>query len=797
MASLATVRALPVLVGELDDHRAEEVVIGRSDLVAQLWEAVRDNNLRVTGARHVGKTWTLKLAAAQHPDWASPILVDAGICQTIPELIWRIAIAFERIGIVPRDWAARVSQWHMKLASPDGGTTAPWLMVLNGTLQHASSHIGATTPTIILDGFGPLVDRLCQAGAHEGARRLVDAVASFPGDWHRLRCVFSACEEFDNAVAELYGDREPALRQNFAVFEVTPLAHGDAQYLAACLLTGEAVACSDLFEVADAVAAASGENPYLIHNTIDWMVRFQPGVWTPERVREVPTVLWNEPTGTDDTDTQDEPLQRNTIDEELAKAATMLEAFAGPPPERSQSGKNPVLTLPPAFVLLNPTTETATVAAQEGLYQRVARDWRRIQPLLQNSMFTTTQPASFYVTMTDPGTPSASEFQPQSFVSLGASEAPVAGMRALAEARKALLEFEETSPLLGIETDDALFHRGTAQILRNQYESALIVFQELARRTRDGNAAELAASALVNTAYALSRLHRYEEAAGVCDALVRQYGEDSRAGVLACVAVALVNKSAALVAMGRGNDSIIVSRALLACSTPDSESIFAEAILSAHFNLAYALQQLGQESESTAAYKAVVAACSKAESEKLRTMAADALYNMAIVHHRNGRRAETIEACENAVAVQPDHIRAHVVRIVAYLQLHLVGEAIAAVADMFRAFPPDSTQRALALSEMLRESAFSPGLLQILVSACEEDMPAFSCGLLLWLRRHTPLTRQSAIEFGVAEHALRPICENDPCVAPALDVVRALRLTALGDPSAMNMLPPDLRKLVS
>ncbi|MDZ4860536.1 MAG: hypothetical protein SGI88_16285 [Candidatus Hydrogenedentes bacterium] len=804
MASLVSVRALPILVGALDDERVSEAVIGRSDLVAHFWDAVRDSNLRVTGARHMGKTWALKLAAAQHPDWASPILIDAGACQTISEVVWRIAIGFGRIGIVPRDWAARVSQWHMKLASPDAGGTpaAPWLMVLNGTLQHASSHTGATTPTVILDGFGPLIDRMCHAGADEGARKLVDAVAAFPGDWHRLRCVFSACAEFDEAVAQLYGDRESPLRKAFAEFEVTPLAHDDAQYLAACLLTGEGVPCSDLLDVAEAVATASGENPYLIHNTIDWMVRFQPGVWTPERVRDVPTVLWNEPTDTDDTDAPEEPLERNSIDEELAKSAHLLEACATPAQrqQRNTTDKNPMLALPPAFVLLNASQEGASEEAGElqrdESVNRILRDWRRIQPLVQGKVFTATQPASFYVTIADPGSIGIDDFQPQSFVSLGASEAPVAGMRALAEARKALLELEETSPVLGIEPDNALFHRGAAQILRGQYDPALTIFQELARRTRNGACGELAAAALVNAAYAVARLHRYEEAAGVCDTLVRQFGEDTRPGVLACVAVALVNKSAALIAMGRGNDSIVVSRALLACSTPDSESIFAEAILSARFNLGYALQQLGHECESMSAYKAVVTACTGAQSGKLREMAADASCNMAVVHYRYARRAETIEACEIALGFQADHVRAHAIRIVAYLELHLIGEAIAAVSDMFRAFPPDSTHRAVVLSEMLREAATSPGLLQILVSACSDDMRSFGCAILLWLRRHMPLSRDHAVEFGIAEHTLRPIFEGDPEVIAALDVLRACRLTTLGDSSALHSLPADVRKIL-
>jgi len=805
MASLASVRALPILVGALDEDRAPELVIGRTDLVARLWAAAREKNVRITGARHMGKTWALKLAASQHPDWASPILVEAGACQSIPELTYRIATAFGRIGIVPRDWAGRVAQWHAKLLNPDadGKPATPWLMVLNGTLQHASSHLGATTPTIILDGFGELVDRLCQSGAHDGARKLVDAVSSFENDWHRLRCIVSGCSELDDALSMLYAGVEAPLPKTFAQFDVPPLAHEDAQYLAACLLLGEGVPCSDLHDVAEAVATASGENPYLIHNTIDWMVRFQPGVWTPDRVQEVPTVLWNEPMDDDDTTEVDEPLQRNSIDEELTKAASMLESLAEPAEEITPSRKpekHPVLTLPPAFMLLNSVGETApapsAAPARDESPSKLMRDWRRVQPYLNAQPFALTQPASFYVTLVESRYAQDEEQEPQSFVSLSNADAPIAGMRALAEARQALLALEEPTPLLGIEADDALFQRGAAQLQRGQFEFALDIFQELARRTRNGAHAEFASASLVNTAYALARLHRYEEAAGVCDALVRQFGEDHRAGVLACVAIALVNKSAALIAIGRGNDAIVVCRALLACSTPDTESVFAEAILSARYNLAYALNQLGNEGESAAAYKTLSTTCREAVSAGLRTMGADAAYNTAVAHHRNARRVETIEACETAVALNPEHLRAHALRVVAYLQLHLVGEAIAAIGDVFRAYPPDSTQRAFVLSEILRESAASPGLLQIVVSASRDDLPALVCGLTLWLRRQLPLDHATAVHLGVAEHALRPQFEGHADALAALDLLRAARLVTLGDPSALATLSDEHQRLL-
>jgi tetratricopeptide (TPR) repeat protein len=757
----------------------------------------------------MGKTWALKLAAVKHPDWASAILLDAGACQTVPELVWQLAQGLGRVGIVPCDWYIRVDQWYAKLAVPNanGNPAAPWAMVLNGTLQHASVYPGATVPAIILDGFGAFVHRLCEVGAHDTARRLIDAIAAFPNDWSRLRCVISGSSELDEALRAIYGEASRStLHSAFATFEIPPLSHDDAQYLAACLLKGESVPCSDLQEVAEAVATTTGENPFLIHNTIDWMARFQPGVWTPDRVREVPTALWIEPTDTDDTGDPDVSLQPIDADEELARAANVLETLAQPAAEPGVADRprheqpHPVLTLPPAFVLFKdqPEAEVPNAGARQAPHRpdasALTRTWRRVQSLAQVKSFVPTTPASFYVAHVDGAAPDWRKGDdPPSFVAFLPAEPAVAGMQALAEARKALLDLEDSAPILGIESDESLFKRGSAHMQRAQYDAALDTFQELARRLRSGESAEVATGALLNTAYALARLRRHEEAIGVADALVRQYGGDGRANVLACVAMALVNKGSSLIALGRSKDALDVCRALLACSPPDIDSIFTEAIVSAQFNAAFALAQAGKEDEAQAAYAAVAEACRASSTGSMRTLAADAHYNAALFHLKKERRFETIEACEAAIAQDSHHARAHSLRTVWYLHLNLVGEALASLTDAYRAFAPDTLQRATLVADVLKEAMCSPGLFPMLVPALKEDPASLANGIVLWLRRLMPLDPADAPRVSAAESALRPLCERDSTALNALNAVRAARYAALGNLSALETLPEDFR----
>lgn len=673
-------------------------------------------------------------------------------------------------------------------------------------------------------------------------RRLIDAIAAFPTDWSRLRCVISGAAELDEALCAVYGEpQRSSLHAAFATFEVPPLKHDDAQYLAACLLKGESVPCSDLQEVAEAVASTTGENPFLIHNTIDWMARFQPGMWTPERVREVPTALWIETTDADDTNDPDISILSLEADDELTRAAGVLETLAqnvasepvaavnlhaadqpvivpapapvqipisekpkngttSPAEEKKSIPAHPVLNLPPAFVLFKdqPDTEPALAVKPAPQPRRadaspLARMWRRVQSLAQVKSYVPTTPASFYVSHTDGTHNNGLQQDPPSFVAFSQQETSVIGMQALADARRALLALEDSAPILGIENDESLFRRGSAHMQRAQYDAALDMFQQLARRLRSGESAEIASAALLNTAYALARLRRHEESIGVADALVRQYGEDGRANVLACVAMALVNKGSSLIALGRGNDALDVCRALLACSPPDIDSIFTEAIVSAQFNLAFALAQLGKEEEASTAYNAVAGACHAATTESMRRLAADAHYNAAVLYYKKGQRFETIEACEAAVTKDTQHVRAHSLRTVCYLQLNLVGEAVGSVADGFAAFPPDTLQRATLVADVLRDAMNSTGLIAMLVPALKEDAGALACGVVLWLRRLMPIDPANAPMVSAAEAALRPLCERDAVTLSALDAVRAARYAALGNLSALDALPEDFR----
>lgn len=800
MASLEAVRALPILVGMLEDERAKDLVVGREGWAAKHWEIVGEHNVRVIGARHVGKTWALKFAVKQHPSWAKPVLIDAGDCESAADLAWRVTHELSAHGIVPREWAARVSQWHAKLAEPiQAKPTAPWSMVMHGTLQHASTFAGMQMPVLVLDGFGPLAYRMCDAGALDDARKLFEIVGSFPKDWPRLRCVITGCDELDAALGTAYGTAPHPLSEGFSAVEVPPLAHEDAQYLAACLLLGESIVCSNLDEVADAVATACGENAFLIHNTIDWMAQFQPSIWTPERVLDVPTVVGRSSAFAPAT--EPDPAGRDNGAHELSAAAQMLDTL-NEPVESNADGDDsphPVLQLPPAFVLLErPDTVEQTARPENSrAVEAVAVQWRKLKPIGSGAFLVATSPAYFYISDSEHGTSVEGELDPPSFVALGPLPGPMSGMRALVEARRALLALEDGPTVLGVESDQTLLRRGLDLLHRSSYESALEVYQELARRTRADGAAEVAAASLVNAAYALARLHRYDDAVGVCDSLIRQYGEDSRPTVLACVALALVNKSAALIAMGRASDAAVVSRALLSCTAPDAHSIFAEAIASAHFNLAFALAQLGQETEAISAYEAVVATYGTAQSGSMRKLGADAAYNIAVLHRKAQRRVQAIEACETALALYNAHVRAQALRIVMYLRLHLVGEALAALADALRAFDPGSPQRALLLAELLREAAESPSLTRMLVAACMNEGDDVAAAVLLSVQRALSRMAEESERIAVLEDVLGSLFAEHDTVQQALHVLRAARLRAAGDATATQSLPEPLRALLA
>ncbi|GMU90943.1 MAG: hypothetical protein AMXMBFR4_00010 [Candidatus Hydrogenedentota bacterium] len=369
MATVPRPRALPIVAGAIDESSAVEFVIGRRALVAGLWSTLESNHVYVTGERHVGKTWFLKLAVARPPNWALPAYVDATNCATPEQLVTRMCAALHGAKLLAPDWFGRVQRWNSLIQSssqqvPPAEPLAPWPRVFRAGLVQAVRRAGNRKPVVIFDGLDAGLSRWNDGAVAD----LFQALAAICKDSDAVRFVLCGAKYGDDTLTSKG-------RVSFAAFHVPPLERSDARYLAACLLLGEQVACSDLEAVAEAVAELSGENPYLIRTTVDWMVRFGNGAWTPDRVREVPTALWFDVAG-DDANPRfsDEVIPGGHQDDTIIKcdratdrsgnAETLLDAAAVPEASERTASRR-VLSLPPAFQLLNAPKKPRAAAACE------------------------------------------------------------------------------------------------------------------------------------------------------------------------------------------------------------------------------------------------------------------------------------------------------------------------------------------------------------------------------------------------------------------------------------------------
>lgn len=369
MATVPRPRALPIVAGTIDESSAVDFVIGRRALAAKLWSTLESHHVCVAGERHVGKTWLLKLAVARPPDWALPAYVDATHCATPEQLVTRMCAALHGARLLAPDWFGRVQRWNSLIESspqptPPAEPLAPWSRVFRAGLVQAVRRAGNRKPVVILDGLDAGLSMWNDGVVAD----MFQAIAAICKDSEAVRFVLCGAKCGD------FADSSNG-RVSFVTFNVPPLERGDARYLAACLLLGEQVACSDLEAVAEAVAELSGENPYLIRTTVDWMVRFGNGAWTPDRVREVPTALWFDVAGDDAAPRfsdemipgghqDDAIIKRDRAADRSGNAATLLDAAAVPEASERTTSRG-VLSLPPAFQLLNAPKKRHAAAARE------------------------------------------------------------------------------------------------------------------------------------------------------------------------------------------------------------------------------------------------------------------------------------------------------------------------------------------------------------------------------------------------------------------------------------------------
>ena len=182
---------------------------------------------------------------------------------------------------------------------------------------------------------------------------------------------------------------------------------------------------------------------------------------------------------------------------------------------------------------------------------------------------------------------------------------------------------------------EALFDSALALGRLGRSEDAITVYDEVVARfgqAPEPVLRELVAKALYNKAWTLGQLGRSEDAITVCGEVVARFGEATELGLRESVARALVNKGATLGELGRTEEAITVFDQVVERFGEATELGLREYVATALVNKGYRLGQLGRSEDAITVSDDVVARFGQAPEPALRETVAAALENRAQLH---------------------------------------------------------------------------------------------------------------------------------------------------------------------
>ncbi len=157
------------------------------------------------------------------------------------------------------------------------------------------------------------------------------------------------------------------------------------------------------------------------------------------------------------------------------------------------------------------------------------------------------------------------------------------------------------------------------------------------------------ARALVNKGVTLGQLGRNEVAVGVCDEVVKRFGEATELTLREQVARALFNKGVTLGQWGHNEEAVGAFEEVVKRFGEATEPVLREGVGRALVNKGNRLAQLGRDEEAVGVYEEVVKRFREATEPALREQVARALVNKGNRLAQLGRNEEAVGVCDEVV----------------------------------------------------------------------------------------------------------------------------------------------------
>lgn len=257
-------------------------VVGRDHLIAQIWDTLEQQSIRMTAERRIGKTTVIrKLCAEPRPGWV-PVFQDLERYHTARDFALSVYREVDRF-LAGRQRVARRSLDLLKALGgievggifklPELKSDAPWQDILTCAIQDLvhERERHDQRPLFLWDELPYMLASIRQQDGEPVAMAVLDTLRALrqthgPAG---LRMVLTGSIGLHHVIAALK-------RQHYAnsplndtyPLEVPPLDAGPAKDLAAHLVEGEQITSACPSETAETVARLADGFPFYIHHIV-------------------------------------------------------------------------------------------------------------------------------------------------------------------------------------------------------------------------------------------------------------------------------------------------------------------------------------------------------------------------------------------------------------------------------------------------------------------------------------------------------------------------------------------------
>jgi hypothetical protein len=254
-------------------------IVGRDDLVGQMWGILDGRSIYMNDLRRIGKTQILNRMEARVPEGWLVIKRDLGGCHTAAEFATRtFKDSHDRLGKKKRAFRrmeqligfAKGAEIAGVLKLPSGAS-APWKDVLTRTMSDLQDEMATSTRRLVFlwDEVPFLIDNIGKREGATVAMEVLDLLRSQSQEHSRIRFVLTGSVGLHHVLAGLRAEGYVGSPLNHLEgIAPGPLSQADATQLAASLLTGAAISCREVGACAAAVADAAGNVPFYIHKLV-------------------------------------------------------------------------------------------------------------------------------------------------------------------------------------------------------------------------------------------------------------------------------------------------------------------------------------------------------------------------------------------------------------------------------------------------------------------------------------------------------------------------------------------------